>query len=582
MQMNLLTGIAVSIIFATLSALVAKRFKQPLILGYIVGGILLGHNMGFGIISDEGSIEMISEIGLILLLFIIGLEINVTKLAAAGKMVGIAGTVQFFGTILLGFGFFHYLGFSSGMTKFNIGYLALALSLSSTMIVVKILHDQHDIDSHAGRVTLGILIFQDIWAIIFLTIQPNLLNPEIIGIFNSFLSAMGLLFSCFLVSKHILPKLYAFIAKSPELMLITSISWCFLVSGTANAVGLSKEMGALVAGLSIAAFPYSIDVIAKITGIRDFFITLFFVSLGLKAPSLTPYLVIVALSLTAFVLASRLLTLLPALLALKLDLRTGLLTSINLSQVSEFSMVIVTLGFSYGHVSEEVVQIIILSLVLSSILSTYLILAKEHLVSWVVWQVKGLSGQNKEKSTLPIAKKEKKGIVLLGFFKEASPFLHRINEEMPSLKDSLFVIDFNPQTLALLKKYEVDCVYGDIAHPETLRHAGIEGANLVISTISDSFLQGTSNLRLLKQVKMLSPESRVIVTSDSLRGAQTLYDAGADYVLLPRLLYARHIFDIVQTYLVNGLDATRESQIQDIFKDPVSEYRPDTAVPKIS
>ncbi len=497
-------------------------------------------------------------------------------------MVGIAGTVQFFGTILLGFGFFHYLGFSSGMTKFNIGYLALALSLSSTMIVVKILHDQHDIDSHAGRVTLGILIFQDIWAIIFLTIQPNLLNPEIIGIFNSFLSAMGLLFSCFLVSKHILPKLYAFIAKSPELMLITSISWCFLVSGTANAVGLSKEMGALVAGLSIAAFPYSIDVIAKITGIRDFFITLFFVSLGLKAPSLTPYLVIVALSLTAFVLASRLLTLLPALLALKLDLRTGLLTSINLSQVSEFSMVIVTLGFSYGHVSEEVVQIIILSLVLSSILSTYLILAKEHLVSWVVWQVKGLSGQNKEKSTLPIAKKEKKGIVLLGFFKEASPFLHRINEEMPSLKDSLFVIDFNPQTLALLKKYEVDCVYGDIAHPETLRHAGIEGANLVISTISDSFLQGTSNLRLLKQVKMLSPESRVIVTSDSLRGAQTLYDAGADYVLLPRLLYARHIFDIVQTYLVNGLDATRESQIQDIFKDPVSEYRPDTAVPKIS
>lgn len=566
MRMDLLTHIAISIIFATAAALVARRLRQPLILGYIFGGILLGREMGFGIITDEASIELISEIGLILLLFIIGLEINVTKLIDAGKTIAVAGTFQFFGCILLGIGFFQFFGFSFSATHFDLAYLALALSLSSTMIVVKLLYDKYEIDTLAGRTTLGILIFQDIWAIIFLAIQPTLLHPELMTVLSSFLAGAGLLFSCFLISKYLLPKLFRSIAKAPELMLITSISWCFLVSGTANAVGLSKEMGALIAGISIAAFPYSIDVIAKITGIRDFFITLFFVALGLKAPALTPELFKLALLATGFVLVSRLLTILPILTALRVDLRTGLIASINLAQVSEFSLVIVSLGLAYQQVGRQVASVVILSLILSSILSTYLILYNEHIVSWIMRRMRIFGA--KEEGEKVISDEPSKGrgkeIVLLGFFREASSFLYQINQEMPYLKERMFVIDFNPQTLEILKTNGVSSVYGDISHPETLRHAGISEAKVVISTISDTFLKGTTNFRLLRQIKKLCPQSRVIVTSDTLSGARTLYQEGADYVLLPRLLYARHLFDIVQTHLIHGLDALRQEQISAI------------------
>lgn len=570
MQINLLTSIAVSIIFATLCALIARKLRQPLILGYIFGGVLLGHEMGLGIVTDEASIKLISEIGLILLLFIIGLEINLTKLFDAGKTAAITGSVQFFGSILLGIAFFTYFDFPFTRTHFNLAYLSLAFSLSSTMIVVKLLYDKYEIDTLAGRVTLGVLIFQDIWAIIFLAIQPNLLQPQLSPLFMSFLAGTGLLFLCFLISKHLLPKLFMSIAKSPELMLITSISWCFLVSGTADAIGLSKEMGALIAGLSIAAFPYALDVIAKITGIRDFFITLFFVALGLKVPALTPSLLLLGFLFTGFVLASRLITLLPTLMALKLDLRTGLITSINLSQISEFSLVIVTLGLTYGHVDEEIVSIVILSLVISSVLSTYLILSNEHLVRWVMRLIRRNPKEGEALSD-PLPKGIGKEIILLGFFKEASSFLHQVNQEMPYLKDRMFVIDFNPQTLEILKKNGVSCVYGDIAHPETLRHAGIDGAKVVISTISDTFLKGTTNFKLLKQVRQLCPESRVIVTSDTITGARALYQEGADYVLLPRLLYAKHLFDIVHTHLIHGLEMIREEQLNSLSGKPVKQ-----------
>jgi Kef-type K+ transport system membrane component KefB len=570
LQIDLLASIAVSIIFATLSALVVRKFRQPLILGYILGGILLGQKMGLGIISDEASIELISEIGLILLLFIIGLEINLTKLIDAGKTAVVAGTVQFFGCIALGVLFFGSFGFLSGRIDFNLGYLALSLSLSSTLIVVKLLYDKYEIDTLAGRTTLGILIFQDIWAIAFLAIQPNLLQPEISSLFSSLLAGAGLLSLCFFISKYLLPKLFTSIAKSPELMLTASISWCFLISGLASAVGLSKEMGALIAGLSIAAFPYSLDVVAKITGIRDFFITLFFVALGLKAPAITLHLLGMAFLVTGFVLASRLVILLPTLRLLRHDLRTALVTALNLSQVSEFSLVVVTLGAGYHQIEETVISVVILSLIVSLVFSTYLILYSEHLVRWVIRGLKRINPKEPETPLPSPPKGTRKEIVLLGFFKEASSFLFKVNQEMPSLKERIFVIDFNPQTLEILKKNGIACVYGDIAHPETLRHAGIGGAKVVLSTIPDTFLKGTTNSRLLKQIRTLCPQSAVIVTSETIREAKRFYEEGAEYVLLPRLLYARHLFDVVQTQLLEGLEALREQQISDLGERPAS------------
>jgi hypothetical protein len=259
---------------------------------------------------------------------------------------------------------------------------------------------------------------------------------------------------------------------------------------------------------------------------------------------------------------------------LKLDLRTGLVTSLNLSQVSEFSLVIVTLGAAYHQIDETVISVVILSLIVSLVFSTYLILYSEHLVRWILRILKAFKPQIQE-APLPIPPKgTDKEIVLLGFFKEASAFLFKVKQEMPSLKERIFVIDFNPQTLEILKKNGIACIYGDIAHPETLRHAGIGGAKVVLSTIPDTFLKGTTNARLLKQVRALCPQSAVIVTAETIREARRFYEEGADYVLLPRLLYARHLFDVVQMQLLEGLDTLRQQQLNDIAEQPTKDFQP--------
>ena len=274
-EVDLLSNIGLAIVAATAFALLARALKQPLLLAYLAAGIVLGPKIGFGLIEDEASITLISEIGLILLLFIIGLEIDLKKLLSAGRTLIVSGLSQFLICVALGIGFFVLMGFSMGDGRFDALYLAVAMALSSTMIVVKILYDKFELTTLPGRITLGILVFQDIWAILFLSLQPNLLSPGVSIIAISFVKGAGLVLLSLAISRYLLSHVFSFIAKIPELLLVTAIAWCFLISGIAGEMGLSKEMGALVAGVSLSTFPYNVDVIAKVINIRDFFVTLF-------------------------------------------------------------------------------------------------------------------------------------------------------------------------------------------------------------------------------------------------------------------------------------------------------------------
>src|SRR2546423_349489 len=206
-----------------------------------------------------------------------------------------------------------------------------------------------------------------------MALQPNLLNPQLVNIAKSLGFGVVLVVTSFLASRHLLSRLFLAANKSPELVLLSSMAWCFFISGLAEIVGLSKEMGALIAGMSITAFPYGADVIAKLTGVRDFFVTLFFVSLGLKVPEPTWQLLKISLVVAAFVLGSRLLSVAPTVYFLRMGIRNGLLTALNLAQMSEFSLVIMSLGASYGHVSEELSSTVLASMLVTSILATYII-----------------------------------------------------------------------------------------------------------------------------------------------------------------------------------------------------------------
>jgi Kef-type K+ transport system membrane component KefB len=227
---DLLTSMGLCVSVAAALAFVANRLRQPPLLAYLLAGVLIGPEIGLGLIREEESIRTVSEVGLILLLFIIGLEMDLRKLLGAGKPVIVAGLVQSPLCLLLGLAFFYPLGFRGSGGDFALLYLSLCLALSSTMIVVKLLYDKFELDTLPGRITLGVLVFQDVWAIVFLAIQPNLLHPQIFTLLESLIKGIVLVAVSLIVSKSLLPRLFDSVAKVPELVLIGSLAWCFVVS----------------------------------------------------------------------------------------------------------------------------------------------------------------------------------------------------------------------------------------------------------------------------------------------------------------------------------------------------------------
>jgi Kef-type K+ transport system membrane component KefB/Trk K+ transport system NAD-binding subunit len=567
---DLLTAISVSIIAAAVLALLARAVKQPLILGYILGGALLGPNVGLAVITDEASIELISEIGLILLLFIIGLELSIPRLLQTGRTIIVSGLLQF--PLCAAFFWFAAAPIAAATGgSFDRLYLGVTLSLSSTLIVVKLLSDKFEMGTLGGRITLGVLIFQDIWAIAFLALQPNLGSLRPGPLVGSLAAGAGLVLAAGALSRWVLPRLYRAIAKSPEMVLVTSMAWCFLVAGTAGALGLSKEMGALIAGMTIASFPYGTEVIGRLSGVRDFFVTLFFVALGLKVPAPSGQVIALASVVLALVVFSRFASIFAIFAGLRLDARTAGVVAINLAQISEFSLVIVSLGAGFGHVSDGLGSLVLYAMLLMSVTSTYTTLFNHEIATALAraLEVTGIPrwfGAGRDDGAAAGAGEGHHDLFLLGVSREGLAFLEHLERTRPLMKERIVAIDFNPETLERLRAAGVEAHYGDIANPETLQHAGIERAAVVVSSISDWFLKGVDNRRLLQQARSLAPRAQVIVTADTLAGAEALYGEGADYVLLPSALSAEHLYTLLSSDAGDSLDEARRRQVRELLR----------------
>jgi Kef-type K+ transport system membrane component KefB len=567
----LLNNIALCVIVAAVLAFVANKFKQPALLAYLLAGVLIGPEIGFKLITDPEVIEAISEIGLVLLLFIIGLEMDLKKLRASGRPVIATGVTQFLICVALGIPFFLLLGFRAGNPnalggEFGLLYLSIAAAISSTMIVVKLLYDKYELDTLPGRITLGILVFQDIWAIIALALQPNLRNPRFAPLAASFGKGILLVAVTLLLSRYVLPRLFRSAAKIPELVLIMALAWCFLVCAAASYSGLSKEMGALIAGVALSTFPYSLDVIAKVISIRDFFVTLFFVALGMKIPMPTPVILGLAALTSAFLIVSRFMSIFPVLYLMRFGHRVSLVPAINLSQISEFSLVIASLGLALGHINSQAVSLIIFVFVITSTTSTYMITYNHQLAGGLSRVLSVLRIRDLGTNIAEASPASPKRVVFLGFFREASAIVHEFElsstkDQRHPLLDEMLVIDFNPVVYSELQRRGIECVYGDIAHMDTLHHARIHDAEVVISTIPDHILKGTDNERLLKKIGQLSPEAHIIVTADSPSAAIELYDRGADFVFIPRIHSSSEVARAIENGLRDGFENLRDEQL---------------------
>jgi Kef-type K+ transport system membrane component KefB len=563
---DLLSSIGICVAAAALLALIGWRLRQPLILAYLVTGVTIGP-VGLNFVTNQASIATVAEIGLILLLFIIGLEIDLKKLASAGAPVLLTGALQVPICIALGFGFFGLLGPWLPSGKFSLMYLAACMSLSSTLVVVKLLYDKFELDTLPGRITLGVLVIQDLWAVAMIAVQPNIENPNLLPLTFSLWKGALLVVGGFAISKYILPHLFRAVAKAPELVLVSALAWCFFLAGVASFIGLSREMGALIAGISLSTFPYSLDVMAKAVSIRDFFVTLFFVALGMQIPIPSLHVVELALAASVFVVVSRL-CVVPILYALRLGHRTSLLPAINLAQVSEFSIVIASLGFARHQIPADVVTVVIITFAITAVGSTYMINSShsiQRLLSRLLKlvQVKDLDHALDGTEAVEAPRED---VVFLGFFRDASSILHEFEHDGDAREANKFlsrilVIDFNPTVMRELRRRGIRSIYGDVAHADTLRHAGINQAKLVVCSITDDILRGTSNIRLLRNARASCPGAKVMLTTEHIPQALHFYEAGADFVYIPRLHSAPDIARILKQGLDGGFEDARRQEI---------------------
>lgn len=545
---GLIHDIGIAVIAATVLGLLALFLRQPIILGYLIAGALVGPELGFSLIHEAESIEIISEIGLILLLFVIGLEMRIGELLSAGRQLLFAGLGQFPLCVGLGVGLFLLTGYSfSGQGHMDGLYLALVCGLSSTAIVVKLLYDKFELDTLAGRLTIGVLVIQDVYAILVLAFQPNFSDPQAWPIIKALLASALLLTAGFVISSWVLRRIFTAIAKSPELVVATSIGWCALVAGAAGAMGLSIEMGALVAGLSISAFPYSLHVTAKTLPLRDFFLTLFFLSLGMKITAPRWDLVGPVVLVVSFVIASRFLSIYPLLALAGTGRRTCFITSLNLAQLSEFALVIATLGVGLGHVKPDIIGVLVYAMAITAVLSSYSIRGSHVLHRWFERVLKGVGLGTQRIEAGEAASSEQHAVVLLGFHRSARELVDQLEAIRPGLLAKLLVVDYNTEVLAELKKRGVAVAFGDLASADTLHHVHLGHARLIISTIPDMLLKGTDNLSLVKTCRALAPEAHIIAIADHAEHQQRLHQAGASSVILHYALVAERLVEHVES-----------------------------------
>jgi Kef-type K+ transport system membrane component KefB len=552
--------------------------QQPLILGYLLGGVLIGPHC-LDIVHSPDEIQLFSSLGLVFLLFMVGLELDVHQLLRMGKVVICTGLLQL--PVCFGLHYGIFLGLDAAGVDFGAGdkavfYVALVCAISSTMIVAKLLADMAEMDSNAGRLTIGILIFQDIWAIIVLAVQPDLDNPEPLKLIKTFAMILLLLVVAMAYAKFVMPVVFLSANKNVELMLVTALCWCFFLCCFAILpnIGLSMELAALVAGVALAAYPYTAELNGKIKYIRDFFITIFFCGLGMQIPPPRPEPILTAMLIAFIVVCVRWIGIFLIVLILGGGTRLAAVATINLSEVSEFALVICSLGmrFEPKHIEEDTLTLMIWVFALLAVMSSNLVPHNYKIYAILV----GLSNRLRGKDMADAMQHEMeefdhedRNIVLLGFHKIASVLVQILMDDHPHILHRLHVVDFSEKTLARLKDTGITTAFGDIGSPDVLEHAVHTEPHLVLITIPDSRLRGTTNVKMISSCRQLWPHCKIVATSDNPKMTEKLYGIGADYVISMSCLAGDKLSEVL--YAFTGTDTA----IEDILLDHEGS-RPDS------
>jgi Kef-type K+ transport system membrane component KefB len=544
------TILAATLMVAALIGAVGVRLRQPLMVTFIAVGVLVGP-VGLGWVTHEGEIELLATIGVSILLFLVGLKLDVEVIRSLGPVALSTGLGQVLFTSVVGF----FISLGLGMSVLTSVYVAVALTFSSTIIIVKLLSEKREIDALHGRIAVGFLIVQDM-VVILAMIGLSAIGPAdgaprpdlwmsaavIVG------KGLGLLAAVALLTKFVLPRVVHVAAKSQELLILFATAWAVALAAGGDALGFSKEVGAFLAGVSLASTPYRDAIGGRLVSLRDFLLLFFFLGLGASLElehiggQIGP-----ALILSAFVLIGNPIIVMVIMGAMGYKRRTGFLSGLAVAQISEFSLILCGLGVALGHIDSPTLGLVTLVGIITIGLSTYLILYShpiyERIGPWLRVFEKNVphreTGEPSDGQTPCDA-------IIVGLGRLGD----RIARGLAERDHPVLGVDFDPNVVSQWRREGLHAVFGDASDPELAPTLPLGSARCIVSTMPDL----GANLTLLRMLREHGYAGLVVVPATTHRDADLLARRGAGLVLMPFADAAARAIDRIEVAMAGPPD----------------------------
>lgn len=534
---DVFTEMAVLLLFAAAVGALGVRMRQPLIVAFIAVGILVGPSV-LGWVSANDQIDLLAKFGITLLLFVVGLKLDLHIIRTMGPVALATGLGQVIFTSVVGY----LIGYAFGMTPVTALYVAVALTFSSTIIIVKLLSDKREVDTRHGRIALGFLIVQDL-VVVLVMIGLNALGATgdvswTQAAFAVLVKGVGFILLVGLAMRYLLPRLLHMLSRSQELLVLFGIAWGLALAALGVMLGFSKEVGAFVAGVSLASTPYRDALGARLTSVRDFLLLFFFLDLGARLDlGLLGAQLVESLVFSLFVLIGNPLIVMVIMGVLGYRSRTGFLAGLTVAQISEFSLILGALGVSLGHISAETMGLITLVGLITISASTYMIIYShplyERLAPWLGVFERRQPYREAEQDSVPDDAVPL--VVLFGLGRYGNGIARTLRER----GWRVLGVYFNPDLVRAGDAMGQPVMFGDAEDPEFIATLPLGRAYWVVSTARERHV----NLSLVHSLRSLGYSGRIAIAAQAPDEAARLEQAGADLILVPFTDAAREAAD---------------------------------------
>jgi len=497
-------SVALILALAVAGGAIAKLLRQPVVVSFIVVGILAGPT-AFNLVEGAEEIRLFAKFGIAILLFLVGLKLDFHMIRSTGKVALIAGLSQVAFTAAVGFGLAVLFGFET-TTAF---YIAVALTFSSTIIIIKLIGDKRELDTLYGRIAVGILIVQDILVVAAMVVIVTIGTPGegsvVTDLVVTLASSAVFLGVAAFASRFVLEKVLDWISKSPELTLLFGVAWAIVLAAVSTLIGLSMEIGAFVAGVSLASTAYRESLGARMVSLRDVMLLFFFIELGASLTfadalgQLWP-----AIVLSVFVLVGKPLIVFAIMGWMGYRSITSFRTGVALAQISEFSLILIALGFSLGQVDSAVLSLVTLVAVFTITVSSYLILYTDRLYSMMQGFMRFF-----ERGKAEAVDEESQSLSFDAIVIGSGRFGTEVISGLISSGSSVLAVDLDPDALARARELGAETLFGDVGDPDFAKMLPMHQSDTLICTAPDR----STNTLLLGSIKSLGYEGKIYLTA---------------------------------------------------------------------